>query len=120
MCLCVLSGVQLFATPWTAVCQPPLSIGFSWQEYWESRCLSNQCNLGPCVRVLDSKSHPFPCAQRDSEGQAPARQQAAYFLGPQKTENITFLFHSTLHSLCHAWLPLQVSISLLQQSLQGR
>ena len=28
------SRVQLFATPWTAACQVPLSIGFSRQEYW--------------------------------------------------------------------------------------
>ena len=26
--------VQLFATPWTAACQAPLSVGFSRQEYW--------------------------------------------------------------------------------------
>ena len=26
--------VQLFETPWTVVCQAPLSIGFSRQEYW--------------------------------------------------------------------------------------
>jgi len=26
--------VQLFATPWTAACQAPLSMGFSRQEYW--------------------------------------------------------------------------------------
>ena len=25
---------NLFATPWTAVCQVPLSMGFSRQEYW--------------------------------------------------------------------------------------
>ena len=30
----VLSHVQLFATPWTATCQPPLSMEFSRQEYW--------------------------------------------------------------------------------------
>ena len=30
----VLNHVQLFATPWTAVCQAPLSMGFSRQEYW--------------------------------------------------------------------------------------
>ena len=24
----------LFAAPWTVVCQAPLSVGFSWQEYW--------------------------------------------------------------------------------------
>ena len=23
-----------FVTPWTVACQAPLSIGFSWQEYW--------------------------------------------------------------------------------------
>ena len=35
MCVCqLLSRVQLFATPWTAARQAPLSIGFSRQEYW--------------------------------------------------------------------------------------
>ena len=38
LCLCVfvltLSGVQLFATPWTGARQVPLSMGFSRQEYW--------------------------------------------------------------------------------------
>ena len=29
-----LSCVQFFATPWTVACQPPLSSGFSRQEYW--------------------------------------------------------------------------------------
>ena len=29
-----LSCVQLFVTPWTGVCQAPLSMGFSKQEYW--------------------------------------------------------------------------------------
>jgi len=31
---CVLSHVQLFATPWTIARQPPLSMGFPWQEQW--------------------------------------------------------------------------------------
>ena len=30
----LLSRVQLFAAPWTVVCQVPLSMGFSRQEYW--------------------------------------------------------------------------------------
>ena len=37
VCGCLLSGfscVQLFVTPWTVVRQPPLSMGFSRQEYW--------------------------------------------------------------------------------------
>ena len=29
-----LKHVRLFATPWTVVCQVPLSMGFSSQEYW--------------------------------------------------------------------------------------
>ena len=29
-----LSRVQLFATPWTAAHEAPLSMGFSRQEYW--------------------------------------------------------------------------------------
>ena len=37
LCTCVLScfsHVRLFATPWTAACQTPLSMGFSRQEHW--------------------------------------------------------------------------------------
>ena len=37
VCVCVcqwLSRVRLFATPWTAAHQAPLSLGFSRQEYW--------------------------------------------------------------------------------------
>ena len=30
----LLSGVRLFATPWTVAYQAPLSMGFSRQEYW--------------------------------------------------------------------------------------
>ena len=34
-CVCVLlNRVQLFATPWTAACQAPLSMGFPKEEYW--------------------------------------------------------------------------------------
>ena len=42
VCVCVwahthtqlLSGVQLFATPWTVACQAPLFLGFFRPEYW--------------------------------------------------------------------------------------
>ena len=33
-CVCVLSCVKLFATPWTIARQAPPSMGFSRQEYW--------------------------------------------------------------------------------------
>ena len=31
---CLLSHVRLFATPWIAACQAPLSMDFSWQGHW--------------------------------------------------------------------------------------
>ena len=31
---CFSSCVRLFATPWTAACQAPLSMSFPRQEYW--------------------------------------------------------------------------------------
>ena len=34
MHVCVLSHVQLFATPWIVACQASLSMGFFRQEYW--------------------------------------------------------------------------------------
>ena len=34
MSVCVLSHVQLYATPCTVGCQAPLSMEFSRQEYW--------------------------------------------------------------------------------------
>ena len=34
VCVCMLSCVQLFVTPWTITHQAPLSMGFSRQEYW--------------------------------------------------------------------------------------
>ena len=36
VCVCVVSSsvVSDFATPWTVVCQAPLSMGFSKKEYW--------------------------------------------------------------------------------------
>ena len=33
-CVCMLSHVQLFVTPWTIACQAPLPMEFSRQEHW--------------------------------------------------------------------------------------
>ena len=40
-----LSGDQPFATLWTVVCQAPLSMGFSGQEYWSGLPCSLPGNL---------------------------------------------------------------------------
>ena len=40
-----LSGVQLFATPWTVAHQAPPSMGFSRQEYWNGMPLPSPGDL---------------------------------------------------------------------------
>ena len=60
------SRVRLFVTPWTAVCQAPLSMGFSRQEYWSGFPVPSQWifpiqgpNLGlpHCRQILYQLSH---------------------------------------------------------------
>ena len=41
----MLSRVRLFATPWTAARQAPLSVGFSRQEYWDGLPFSSPGHL---------------------------------------------------------------------------
>ena len=45
MLLLLLSRVLLLATPWTVEHQAPLSMGFSWQEYWSVLPFPLQGNL---------------------------------------------------------------------------
>ena len=44
-CVCSLSHVQLFATPWTVAHQAPLSMGFPRQGYWSVLLLPPPGNL---------------------------------------------------------------------------
>ena len=44
-CVCVLSRILLFATPWTVAHQAPLSLEFSRQEYWSSFPLPTPSDL---------------------------------------------------------------------------
>ena len=51
-CVCVLSHVQLFTTPWTVACQAPLSREFSRQENWSGMLFPlppNPTGLGPIL-----------------------------------------------------------------------
>ena len=45
LCACVLSCVQLFATPWTLARQAPLSMDFSRREYWSGLPFPSPGNL---------------------------------------------------------------------------
>ena len=57
----VTSVSQLFATPWTAPLQAPLSMEFSWQEYW------NRLPHPPPGNLPDPGIEPMsPALQADS------------------------------------------------------
>ena len=43
----LLSRVRLFATPWTAAYQPPLSVGFARQECWTVLFLTQGKKVSP-------------------------------------------------------------------------
>ena len=45
VCECMLSGVQLFETPWTISCQTPMSMDFFRQEYWSRLPFSSPRHL---------------------------------------------------------------------------
>ena len=57
----VTKSCPTLTTLWTVACQPPLSMGLSWQEYWSGFLLqeifptqgSNPSCLLHCKRILD-------------------------------------------------------------------
>ena len=76
MCVCVLSHfsrVSLFVTPWTVAHKAPLSMEFSWQEYWSGL----PCPLPEDLLNLGIKPVPLtpPAFEADSSPLAPPRMQ---------------------------------------------
>ena len=60
VCLCALSHVKLFVTPWNIACQAPLSIGLSQQEYWTGLPFSHSGDLpDPGVKPVSLASPPL-------------------------------------------------------------
>ena len=57
---CVLSRVQLFATPWTVACQAPRPMEFSRQEYWSGLSFPPTGNLpDPGIKYESLASSTF-------------------------------------------------------------
>ena len=57
MCVCILSCVHLFVTPWTVVHQAPLAMEFSRQEYWSRLSFSTPGDLpDPGIKLVTPKS----------------------------------------------------------------
>ena len=64
MCACVLSNVQLFATPWNVAHQASLSVEFSRQEYWSALPFPSAGDLpDPRIKPLSLVS---PASQAES------------------------------------------------------
>ena len=53
-----------FVTPWTVVHQVPLSMGFSWQEYWNRLPFSLTQGLNPCL--LHLQAILYHCTTREA------------------------------------------------------
>ena len=60
VCVCAFSCVPLFAAPWTAAWQNPLSMEFPRQEYWSRLQLPSSGDL-PNPRV-EPASHTTPAS----------------------------------------------------------
>ena len=55
--MCVLTHIQIFASPWTVAHQAPLSMGFSRQEYWSGLSCSPPGDLPhPGIEPASPKS----------------------------------------------------------------
>ena len=91
--VCVLSHfsrVRLFATPWTAAHQAPLSLGFSRQEYWSGLpCPPLRGLPDPGVVLLSLKSSAF----------------ASGFLTSSATWEAPELMRQRLHEDRACWFP---------------
>ena len=68
-----LSHVWLFATPWAAACQAPLSMEFSRQEYWKGLLLPSPGGLpDPEIKLWS------PALQADSFSSEPPGKPRKY------------------------------------------
>ena len=70
-----LSRVRLFATPWTAASQAPLSMGFSRQENWSG--VPAHCHPNPSAEICSNRqmTHAALGFPGDSDGNPPAMQE---------------------------------------------
>ena len=67
--LVLLSRARLFATPWTAAYQAPVSMGFSRQEYWSGVPLPSPVYMSAAAAAKSLQSCPTLCDPID--GSAP-------------------------------------------------
>ena len=92
-----LSGIQLFATPWTVAYQAPPSMGFSRQEYWSGLPFTSPGDLpNPGIEPRSSAS------QADALPPEPPRKLAmpTCYMIIREAVDITFLtFCLSIHTM---------------------
>ena len=76
--------VQLFVIPWTAAHQPPLSMGFSRQEYWNGLLFSSPGDL------VTPRIKPTPLTSSAQAGRFFTTEP----LGKRKTADLQVIFIS--------------------------
>ena len=89
------SRFQLFGTPWTSACQVPLSMGFSWREYWSGLPYPPPGNL-PDSRIKTTS----PALQVDSLPAEPSGSKSIQELKPEKSSQAqSYAIHRLLEEL---------------------
>ena len=84
LCVCLLSHVRLFVTPWTVACQAPLSIGFPRQEYWSGLSFPSPGDL----------TEPgSPALQAESLPSEPQGSKLLFFFYSLITFNLSYLWY---------------------------
>ena len=94
-----LSRVQLFATPWTVVCQAPPSMGFSRQEYWSGLPFPSPGDLpNPGIEPRP------PALQADSlPSEPPGTYQSAYLYASSYLDYLQLFDKSLLNKKHILW-----------------
>ena len=93
MCMCTLSHVRLFVTPWTIACKTPLSMGFSGQESWSSLPFPSPSDL-PYSGI-----EPISLVSKALQvGSLPAEPPEKPLNGSQVKEVVTHTQHTHTHT----------------------
>ena len=105
-CVCVLSHlscVQLFAALWTVAHQPPLSMGFSRQEYWSGLpCPPNVFAAAKSLQSCPTLCDPIDCSQPGSP--VPGILQARTLEWVAISFSSAWKWKVKVKSLSHVWV----------------
>ena len=89
----VLNHVQLFVTPWIAVCQAPLSMGFSRQEYWSRLPVPTPGHLpDPGIKPATPVSPPSADSLPRHHLGSPSKSGLQTQYLPQEMEVLLFIY----------------------------